>query len=904
MDAAASPRTTPCSIEEVRIEHFSGDVLGMGCESPRLSWKYRGSIELLPEDAVVEIRLRRLSPDGALLSEETVERAIASSTLCPWPFEPLKSREQAILSARVFAGSARGSLGANQGWSRPVTGEVGLLLPGDRKAAMVGPAWAEPWSDCRHAPQVRTTFVLASAPVHARLYLSAHGLVEGEVNGRRVGEDILTPGWTSYGDRLTYSTFDVTGLLRAGGNGMGFWLGDGWYRGRIGFKGGAVDTYGSRLGVWAQLELAYADGSTETISSNAWDGRWQARKGPIAFSGLVEGERYDARLEELGWSSGRLDETGIGWERVTELPFDVMVLEETRTAAVRKTGEHRPVAITDLGEGRFLLDFGQNCSQRLRLRLTGFEAGSTVTVHHAEVLERDGSLATRPLRRAVQVDSYTSNGQDAEWEPRFTLHGFRYAEIEGWSDTMTADDVWACVYGSDMERTGWFECSDPDITQLHSNVLWSMRSNFVSVPTDCPQRDERFGWTGDIAVFAETAAFLYDTQDFLSNWLVDVASETERWGTVPYYVPFVPLGEWRVPEAIAIWGDAAVFVPWSLYLAGGDVQRLAEHYPLAAAWVDEVTGYLSDDGVWDRRPNLFSGQLGDWLDPSAPPEDPALALTEKELVATAFFARSCGLLSRMAEAIGKPADAKRYRDLAGHVREGFVERFHRSDGTMTSDTQCAYALAIVFGLLVGVPDAERSAGVRLAELVRQQGYTVATGFAGTPYVLPALSSTGHLEDAYALLLSKDCPSWLYQVSMGATTTWERWDSLLPDGSVNPGDMTSFNHYALGSVAEWLHEVVGGLSPIEPGWKVFRIAPQPGAGIDHAEVAHETPSGRARLAWRWQAGLLSLDATVPPGTLAVLEVGGRSETLRGGRHQRSYEWEPAPSLAAAEGMSGV
>jgi alpha-L-rhamnosidase len=897
MNLTRSQAAICTEIAEVRLEHFTGDVLGMGTGSPRISWKYQESQEAPEVDSLVEIRLRRSSPAMPVPIEEIAELPTWPSTLRPWPFEPLASREQASISIRVLSKSKCGHLGAEEGWSQPVLGEPGLLLPGDRSAAMVGPAWAEPWSDYRHAPLIRTAFVLAGNPVHARLYLSALGLVEAEINSRKVGGDILTPGWTSYEDRLTYSVYDVSQFLHAGNNGMGMWLGDGWYRGRLGFKGGKPDVYGSRLGIWAQLEVAYADGSTETISSNAWDGRWQAKQGPIVFSGLLEGERYDARQEEPGWAAGSNDHDGPKWEPVTELPFDAMSLEAARTAPVRQTGEHSPVAVTNLGHGRFLLDFGQNCSQRLRLRVASLDAGATITIRHAEVLERSGSLATRPLRRGSQVDTYTSNGRDTEWEPRFTIHGFRFAEIEGWHGTLTEDDVHARVYGSDMERAGWFECSDPDLTQLHSNVVWSMRSNFVSVPTDCPQRDERLGWTGDIAVFAATAAFLYDTHDFLSNWLVDVASETERWGTVPYYVPFVPLGEWRVPEAIAIWGDAAVLVPWSLYMASGDTDRLAEHYALAVSWVDEVASYLEPDGVWDRRPDLFCGQLGDWLDPSAPPEDPAQAITEKELVATAFFARSCGLLARMAEAIDMPGEAARYSALAEHVRDGFVSRFVHADGTMTSDTQCAYALAIVFGLLRHAPDLEHAAGARLAELVKQQGYTVATGFAGTPYILPALSSTGHLEDAYSLLQSKDCPSWLYQVTMGATTTWERWDSMLPDGSVNPGDMTSFNHYALGSVAEWMHEVIGGLSPIEPGWKVFRISPQPGGGIEHADVSHETPYGRARVAWWNQSGMLHLDMTVPVGSLAMVEVGTQTESLHGGRHQRAYAMEPVQSRTA-------
>ncbi|QTB90513.1 family 78 glycoside hydrolase catalytic domain [Bifidobacterium saguini] len=864
------------SVASLQIEHYAGPAMGIGTFTPRISWTYDARVDIA-QDANVLIRVRRRLPGH----DEHTEQVIASASdnvLRDWPFRPLGKREQAYVSV-ALANDCDEPI-----WSDEAYVEPGLIHSGDILSQMVGPAWREPWSDRRQAPLIRTELQLRDTPQCARLYVSAFGLVDAEINGNPVGEDILNPGWTLYNERLQYRTYDVTDLLHAGNNAMGFWLGDGWYRGRLGFWGGKPNVYGSKLGVWAQLEVTFADGSTQMVASNAYDGAWKAAKGPIISSGLCEGETYDARLLPEGWSCASFDDSG--WERVTEIDFDPLTLTSPEHDPIRRIGSHDIVSMNTLDDGSVIIDFGQNCTQRLEFNVSTLPAGTTITVQHAEVLDNDGDLFTRPLRRGIQRDTYISDGKNKTWEPRFTIHGFRYAKVQGWLGTLRPEDIVCHVYGSVMRRIGWFDCSSEIVNAMHSNVVWSMLSNFVSVPTDCPQRDERMGWTGDIALFAPTASFLYDTEAFLSNWLVDVASETDKYNAVPYYVPFIPLAEWRKPENIAIWGDAAVLVPWALYMASGDVHMLKRQYALSRMYIEQVSELLSEDGVWDRPPKLEFGQLGDWLDPTAPPEDAAKAMTAKELVATAFYAQSVTIAKHMAEILGNDGDKSDFEALEHRVRTGFQRRFIKADGRMTSDTQCAYALAIQFKL-ISDDEGLSVAGNRLAALVRAGDYTVGTGFAGTPYILPALTATGHLDEAYRLFLSTKCPSWLYQVSMGATTTWERWDSQRPDGSFNPGGMTSFNHYSLGSVATWMHETIGGISPLAPGWKEFLVSPMLGGAIDHAHVRHNSPYGVIDCAWQVQDDSLKVTLTVPHGARALVKVCGHEEWAESGVYARTY-----------------
>ncbi|WP_246121576.1 alpha-L-rhamnosidase [Pseudonocardia cypriaca] len=793
----------------------------------------------------------------------------AEQILVPWPEEPLASRERATVRVRVQGTDRSWSM-----WSPETEIETGLLEPSGWVARPVGGAWPEDLdSDDRRPALVRRAFDVTGGIVSARVYASAHGLYELEINGTRVGDDVLSPGWTVYPKRLRYYTYDVTGLLRAGENVIGGWLGDGWYRGRLGWRGGFRNLFGSDLSLIAQLEIRYADGRTQTVATDA---DWLAATGPIVRTGNYDGEDYDARDERPGWSSPGLDPAG--WTPVAVRDRDPATLVAPTGPPVRCTEEIAPVAVLTTPSGKRVLDFGQNLVGRLRIRVHG-ERGAKVVIRTAEVLQ-DGELYQRPLRDARSTDTYVLAGRPGgeEWEPRFTFHGFRYAEVEGPADL----DAIARVLHSDLERTGWFTCSDPLLERLHENVVWSMRGNFVDIPTDCPQRDERVGWTGDLQVFAPTAAFLFDVTGMLSSWLQDVAAEQLPDGTVPWYVPVIPAHEvWTPIRPGAAWGDVATLTPWVLYERTGDSGLLEAQYGSARAWVDLVDRLAGEDHLWD------SGfQLGDWLDPSAPPDDPAAGQTDKYLVATAYFAASSRAVARMATVLGREEDAAHYEKLADAVGEAFCAAYVLPDGRMVSDSQTAYSLAIGFDLLPS-EDARAAAGARLAELVAAAGNRIATGFVGTPLVTDALSSTGELATAYDLLLGRECPSWLYPVTQGATTIWERWDSLLPDGRVNPGSMTSFNHYALGAVADWLHRVVAGLAPLAPGYCEVRFAPRPGGGLTRAAARHRSPYGMVGISWELVDGTLTVDTELPTGTTGVLDLDGEPPHALGpGKHRHT------------------
>jgi len=561
------------TIASLRFEHHR-EALGIGENRPRLSWIIATS---LAGWCQVGYEIKVYGPDGQL-REQTGRVDSDQSVLVPWPFDPLSSREHLTLQVRVW-----GSDGQPSSWSTHASVEAGLLSIDDWMARFVTPDWEEDTSRPQPAPLLRRAFDVHAAMTKARLYVTAQGVYEVSLNGVTVGDHILAPGWTSYNDRLHYQTFDITDLLHQGQNAIGAILGDGWYRGRFGFNGGRRNIYGDRLALLAQLEIDYADGTTERIVT---DETWRAARGPILASDLYDGETYDARLELPGWSKGGFDDGG--WVGVRQIDRDLTTLVAPTGPPVRRTELVAPVAITTSPAGHTLVDFGQNLVGRLRLTVHGTEgqAGATITLRHAEVLE-NGELCVRPLRTAQATDRYTLRGDGVteSWEPRFTFHGFRYAEVEGWPGCVQADDIRAVVCHSDMERTGWFECSDPLINKLHENVLWGMRGNFLSVPTDCPQRDERLGWTGDLQMFAPTACFLYDTAGFLTSWLADLAAEQTASGSVPFFVPDIRP---TPPVPAAAWGDAAVIVPWVLYQYVGDDGILATQFDSMRAWVDLI----------------------------------------------------------------------------------------------------------------------------------------------------------------------------------------------------------------------------------------------------------------------------------------------------------------------------
>jgi alpha-L-rhamnosidase len=779
----------------------------------------------------------------------------ARSVLVPWPGADLGSRERRGARVRVY-----GRDGSAGDWSPWAWVETGLLDPSDWRAGAAAPPLEQSGSPDGPAVLLRRDFAVRAGVARARLYVTARGLYEIELNGGVVGDEVLAPGWTSYHHRLRYRTHDVTALLREGDNTIGAMLADGWYRGRIGFAGGRTGVYGDRTALIAQLEITYTDGGTDVVTT---DGHWHCAPGPITATGLYDGERYDARLLPQGWSRPGFDATG--WLPADVLDHDPSVLVAPTGPPVRRV-ETLPVAAVLDGN---ILDFGQNISGRLRIRVQG-PAGHTIVLRHAEVLE-DGALGVRPLRAAAATDAYTLRGDAApeEWEPRFTIHGFRYAQVEGWPGGLDPAGVEAVVCHTDLPRIGDFDCSDPLLVRLHENVAWSMRGNFVDIPTDCPQRDERLGWTGDIQVFGPTAAFLYGCTGMLSSWLEDLAVEQREHGTVPLYVPWIDLDPVAL-DPTAAWGDAAVVLPWTLYRTTGDLDLLRRQYPSMTAWVDQIAGIAGDRLLWDTGP-----QLGDWLDPTAPPDRPFEAQTDPGLVATAYFAQSARLVAEAAHALGEAEDARRYRELFAGIRAAFDDAYVSAEGKVVSDSQTGYALALRFGLIAGEERRTR-AGQRLVELVRAGGHRIGTGFVGTPLICDALTGAGAVDDAYRLLLQTECPSWLYAVTMGATTVWERWDSMLPDGTINPGQMTSFNHYALGAVADWMHRTLAGLAPAAPGYKEIVVRPRPGGGLTHARAAHRTPYGDAEVSWERDGERFTLHVLVPPNTTAAVHLPGAPE----------------------------
>lgn len=858
----------------VTVEHHR-EPIGVGERTPRLSWVTRTE---LPDWRQAAYELEIEPPDGEIWSSGRVESA--ESVLVPWEAPGLVSRDRRILRVRVWGkGSAEPSA-----WSEDVVVEAGLLEPSDWTAQLARPVLPEPGGTGEPVALLRREFVLDEPVVRARLYATAQGLYEAEIDGVVVGDHVLSPGWTSYRHRLRYQTYDVTALLGAGRHALGVTLADGWYRGHLGFTGGR-HLYGDRTGAFLQLEVDHPDGTRTVVNT---DGSWRSSLGPETRADIYKGETVDFRRQRAGWSTAGFDDSD--WTPVELGSLDATTLVAPTGPPVRRI-ETLPVReISVSPSGKTLLDFGQNLVGRIRFSLPDGPAGTEITVRHAEVLEH-GELGVRPLRAADATDVIVLDGNGPRtWEPRFTFHGFRYADVTGWPGELGADALEAVVVHTDLRRTGTFSCSDADVERLHENVVWGMRGNFVDLPTDCPQRDERLGWTGDLQVFAPTASFLFDASGMLRSWLADLAVEQleDHDGIVPMYVPFLPFLPFPMQADVG-WGDAAVVVPWVLYERTGDLGLLADQWTSMTTWVDVFAGRAGAD--LDFPEGGFS--FGDWLDTAAPPENPAAARTPWQCVATAYLARSARTVAQAAEVLGR--DGSRFAELADRAAARFRAEYVTPNGRVSFPSQTAYALALEFDLLT--PEQRQHAGRLLAEQVLKDGFHIASGFLGTPLVTDALTNAGEPATAYELLLQRENPSWLYPVTMGATTIWERWDSMLPDGSINPGDMTSFNHYAFGAVADWLHRTVAGLAPAAPGYRRLRFAPRPGPGITSAAATHETPYGTASVAWTLSGGTaFALDVTVPPNTTAevVLPDGSAPVEVGAGRH--SFEAtieEPVP-----------
>lgn len=711
-------------------------------------------------------------------------------------------------------------------------------------AAKEAAAWgAGPWGRVVPASyaanQLRHEFRLPRKKVsRARLYATALGLYEAHLNGSRVGRDQLAPGWTDYRERVQYQAYDVTALLRSGGNALGVYVAPGWYAGNVGMFG--PHQYGERPALLAQLEVEYSDGTSERITSGP---DWRATSGPIVAADLLGGETYDARKETVGWTSPGFDDRawlavrGAGDAApariVAQVDGPVRVAEEL---SVKKVTEPEP--------GVFVLDLGQNMVGSVRLRVKG-GAGTTVRLRHAEVLNPDGTLYTANLRTAAATDTYTLKGGGEEtYEPRFTFHGFRYVELTGFPGTPSAKAVTGRVMHTSAPFTFEFETNVPMLNQLHSNITWGQRGNFLSVPTDTPARDERLGWTGDINVFAPTAAYTMESARFLSKWLVDLRDGQTADGAFTDVAPMVG----TVGNGVAGWGDAGVTVPWSLYQAYGDRQVLEDAWPSVRSWLK----YLEKNSDNLLRP---AGGYGDWLNVDDE--------TPKDVIATAYFAHSADLASRIAQEIGE--DTAPWLDLFGRIREAFQRAYVTTEGRVKGDTQTAYVLSLSMNLL---PDALRKAAAdRLVALIEAKDWHLSTGFLGTPRLLPVLTDTGHTDVAYRLLQQRTFPSWGYQIDKGSTTMWERWDSIKPDGSFQTPDMNSFNHYAYGSVGEWMYTNIAGIAAGRPGYREIVVRPRPGGEVTSARATFTSVYGPVSTQWAIRSGRFALTCDIPPNTTA-------------------------------------
>lgn len=705
-------------------------------------------------------------------------------------------------------------------------------------------------------------------------FATALGLYKFYINGNRTGCDEFTPGWTSYNKHLLYQTYDVTSLLLPGCNTLGAMVGAGWYKGDIGFNR-VRNYYGKYTAFSCQLAVEYEDGSREIFRT---DDTWTGTYSPVVFSEIYDGEIYDARLEISGWNENHCS-SGT-WEPVRVVPFDTGVLTAQSGAKVRRKDRIPAKEIFTTPQGDRVIDFGQNLTGWIEFTGQG-HAGDRIGLHCFEVLDPQGNVYTENLRTAKAAVTYIC-GDDGpfRFHENFSFQGFRYAKIVSWPGNPEKENFTAYTLYSDMAPAGRFECSNPEINQLHHNVLWSMKGNFLDIPTDCPQRDERLGWTGDAQIFCRTAAYLMDTCTFFRKWLVDVAADQTEDGGVPHVVPDILIGNCAQDPLLkdgdhsaSAWADVSVILPWTLYLMYGDTGVIRAQYQSMKGWIGYMRSH-ADGNIWNYR-----FQFGDWVALDAE-DGSCLGATPNDLTCTAYYAYSTCLFARMAAVIGNEADAAEYMRLHEDIKRTYQDTFFEN-GHLKAQTQTAQILTLHFGL---APEENRQnvIGDLLALLKKENGHLV-TGFVGTPYFCFALSQNGHTKEAYDLLLKDDFPSWLYQVRQGATTIWEHWDGIRPDGSMWSPDMNSFNHYAYGSVAEWLYRTVAGIdtSEEEPGFKRAVIAPQIGGDLDHVKCSYESIYGQIRSDWKTDGHTVTLDVEIPCNTRAEIRLTDAAEIIDSG-----------------------
>jgi alpha-L-rhamnosidase len=817
--------------------------IGLDVKQPRFTWQLAGAKRNIQQTAY-EIKVTSGKStawsSGKVASDQSVQVTYRGSEL--------HSGINYQWQVRVWDNSGKAS-----GWSQPANFRMGLLDAANWKAQWIEAGFNEDTVN-RPAQYFRTNFQVNKKIVSAVLYITSHGMYEAHINGKRVGDAYLSPGWTSYNKRLQYQVYDVTSLLSNGKNATGVVLGNGWYRGFLAWSNNK-DIYGKKLGLLYQLQINYTDGSSSLVLS---DNNWKSSTGSIRYAEIYHGETIDAREEKAGWASASYNDNE--WSPVKTATYPFSNLLSTYNEPIRKHETFKPVKIITTPKGERVIDFGQNLVGWVMVKVSG-NAGDKITLRHAEVLDKYGNFYIDNMRIAKTTASYILRGVgNEEFEPHFTFYGFRYIKIDDYPGELKAENFTAVALYSDMKVTGSFTSSHPLINQLQHNIQWGQRGNFLDVPTDCPQRDERLGWTGDAQAFSRTAAFNFGVNNFFAKWLRDLEADQEN-GSVPFVIPNV-LG----PNSSGStgWADACTIIPWNMYLAYGDTNILRNQYESMKAWIGFMerssTNYLWNKGF----------HFGDWLFYRPfDDNDGRSAVTDKYLIAQCFFAHSLDLVIKTAMVLGKYDDRVKYNELLKNVKAAFIKEYVTPNGRLVSSTQTAYVLALNFDML---PEALREqAAAKLVENIKSYGNHLTTGFLGTPYLCHVLSRFGYVDIAYTLLLQESFPSWLYPVKMGATTIWERWDGIKPDSTFQTPGMNSFNHYAYGAIGDWMYRVVAGIDtdPEGPGYKKIVIKPIVGKGLTRASATLDTYYGKLSSGWKKEGNKIMLDIEIPPNATAIV-----------------------------------
>ena len=840
------------NIKDILIEYRNNSI-GLDVEKPRFSWKIESNIQnsvQLKYSIAVKSENNILWESGIVESDQSIHIEYSG--------RPLSPRTRYGVNVNIWDNHKMTA-------SKNTTFETGQMGK-----------WEAKWithtlPESAACPIFSKSFNCSKKIESARIYTTALGMYEIQLNDRRVSDEYFSPGWTSYKKRIQYQTYDITEYL-AESNELSIIVANGWFKGNLAYQN-RKNIYGNRSAVIAELYIQYKDGTSEVVLS---DKSWKCTTGEIRYSEIYHGETIDKTF--VPEEAKPVD--------IYEYTKSTIVAQECEPVRIIKHLSAKELIITPKGET--VLDFGQN--------LTGFvefsnsnSFGSEITLKHAEVLDQEGNFYLENIRAAKVTDKYISNGLNEIYRPHFTFHGFRYVMIEGLKTEIDLTKFKACVLHTDMKETGSFHCSNELVNQLQHNIEWGQRGNFLDIPTDCPQRDERLGWTGDAQVFASTAVYNFNTELFFKKWLRDLTADQGDAGEVPFVIPDVLIRDDGKVLSSAAWGDAAVIIPWILYRAYGDKRILENQYSSMKGWIDYLLSEAGNEYLWKT-----GAHFGDWLGLDMEQYfahqkfsvNASTGATDKYYIASAFFAYSTELFIKVADELGKTDDVQKYKILYKNIIGAFRNEYVTNNGRLVCETQTGMLLALKFDLVE--EKFKDDIAKRLVTNIMRHNMQMVTGFVGASYICPVLTEYGYHDIAGELLLQTKYPSWLYPITKGATTIWERWNGIKPDGSFESAEMNSFNHYAYGARGDWMYKKLLGISEIEPGYKMIRISPMPIKGIGSAEGSHETPYGTVKVSWKNDKNLFKLDVVVPVNTTARIEFPSSQQGVTVGSGEYHFE----------------